>query len=149
LRLKVLFLGLPRARVKKVVWSIEAASSLSMGVTVCCDPGEKLGELVRNSDAVFIDMGLGDANLDLALSTIREHRRDVPVTLIYESEPSGRAFHLARRYDCQLFSEMDRLHRTLTPAEAGRALLKRSAKCETERRLMEISLSTGPCSTGE
>jgi hypothetical protein len=149
LRLKTLFLGLPRERVKRVVSSIEAASSLSMGVTVCCDPGEKLGELVSSCDAIFINRHLDDSTLEISLSTIRRHHDTVPVTLVYESEPNGKAFLLAKKYDCWLFSEMDRLERTMTPAEVGEALLVRSAKDETHKRLMEISLCTGPCSTGD
>ena len=149
MRLKTLFLGLSRERVQSVVSSIEAASSLSMGVTVCCDPGEKLAELVSSCDAVFINRHLDDSTLDLSLSTIRKHRDAVPVTLVYESEPDGNAFLLAKRYACWLFSETDRLRRTLTPAEVGEALLRESAKDETQKRLMEISLCTGPCSTGD
>jgi hypothetical protein len=149
LRLKALFLGLPRARVKRVISSIEAASAISIGATMCDDPGEKLGELVCGSDAVFINRHLDGTRLERSLSEIREHRDDVPVTLIYESEPNGEAFLFATRYDCWLFSEMDRLGRTLSPAEVGEALLRKRSRGETERRLMEISLCTGPCSTGD
>ncbi|MFH1313168.1 MAG: hypothetical protein ABIJ00_08045 [Candidatus Eisenbacteria bacterium] len=149
MRLKTLFVGLPRARVQKVVSSVEAASSLRLGVTVCSDPGDRLGELVSRCDAVFMNRHIDDARLDLSLSAIREHRDDVPVTLVYESEPDGKAFVFARKYDCWLFSENDRRNRTLTPAEVGEGLLRESARDETKKRLMEISFSTGPCSTGE
>jgi hypothetical protein len=72
----------------------------------------------------------------------------MPVALVYDAEPDGKAFLLANRYDCQLFSELDQLGRTLTPTEIGEMLLMRLAGAEIERRLMEISCCTGPCSTG-
>jgi hypothetical protein len=149
MKFNALFVGLSRARVKKLVSSIETASSLTMGVTVSYDPGEKLGDLVSSCDIIFIGTRLENTRIELSLKTVREHRDDLPVALIYESEPNGNAFLFARKYNCYLFSETDRDQRTLAPAEVGEVLPNQSAGGETEQRLVEISLCTGPCSTGD
>jgi hypothetical protein len=149
MRCKALFIGMAKTRVKQVVSSVERSSSLTMGVTVCHDPGERLGELLSGCDVIFMGMTLQNGRTEQLLKTIREHRDNVPVALVYESDPSGNAFLFAKKYNCMLFSERDRHQRTIAPAEVGEELLKNSARDETERRLMDVSRSTGPCTCGD
>ena len=149
MRCKALFVGMSRARAGQLVSAIEKASSVTLGVTVCYDPGEKLGELISGCDVLFLGMHLENGRIEQLLGAVRRHRDRLPVALVYESEPNGNAYLFAKKYNCLLFSEMDRHQRTLAPAEVGEELLRHSARDETERRLMEVSHCTGPCSSGE
>jgi hypothetical protein len=149
-QLKALFLGFTHKRVKRITSAIEAAvEEVSIAATVQKRPGARMTAQLEDAHAVFVSRDLEDDLLERTLETVRDRRSDIPIALIYDSEPDGKAFLLANKYDCQLFSELDRLGRTLAPWEIGELLLVRLAAAEIERRLMEISCCSGPCSTGD
>jgi hypothetical protein len=149
MQLKALFWGLSQKRVNQIVSAIEEATDIAIDATTQRQPGPKMGELLDDADAVFISRSLEEDLLERTLKTVRKHHSEIPVALIYGSEPDGKAFLLANTYNCQLFSELDRMGRTLAPWEIGEMLLLRLAGAEIERRLMEISCFSGPCSTGD
>jgi hypothetical protein len=147
-RLKALFIGFSHERVKKVVAAIEAAAEITIAAAAHRRLSPKVAKQLDDFHVVFVNSGLEDRVLAGALTTIRKCHSGLPVALVYGQEPDGKDFLLANRFDCQLFSELDHLGRTLTPNEIGEELLMRLAGAEIERRLMEISCCTGPCSTG-
>lgn len=149
MRLRSLFLGLSDSKLASVASSIEAASSVDLITLRCDEQNKRLDEAVYECDAIFISRHLKDTGLERRLRTIRKHRPEVPVVLVYDNDVDGKAFLFARKYDCWLFSDADRLGRTLTPVEVGAALLKRCDEQQVEKRLMAISLCSGPCSTGD
>ena len=148
MQVKALFLGFSRRRVKDLVESIEKGSPVSIAVTSRREVAEDSDALGGDYDIVFLDRTLGDRKLGKILRSARRRCEATPAVLVYDSEPDGRAFAIASEHDCLLYSEKDRLKRGLTPAEIGEAIKVEVENSGIERRLMEVSMSTGPCSTG-
>jgi hypothetical protein len=148
LKVRALFLGFSEARVKRVVSAIEATSLFTMEATVRDNPAEKQDPSLQGFDAIFVSTDLPSNQLRAALRWTSRCTEDSPTVLVYGSEPDGRAFMLASRYDAWLFSEMDRLRRGLTPQEVGERLWERLQGKSVLERLIEVSLCSGPCSTG-
>jgi hypothetical protein len=148
MQLRTAFVGVSSARSKRVISAIRAASEAELTAVHLSGQDNRSSRLTDEFHAVFIDRSLKDAELEAWLSTVRRSNPGLPVILIYQSEPDGRAFLLASRYDCWLFGEADRMGRTLSPAELGEALVRSAAERSVEHRLMAVSLSAGPCSTG-
>jgi hypothetical protein len=149
LRVRTLFIGFTKARIKSITSSIEGSSETILVNTRTKDLDASFGELAGKHEAVFIDRDLDEARLVRILEDVRACRPDIPIVLVYGCEPDGRSYLMANRFDCWLFSENDRMDRTLRPAEIGDALAGRSSDSDIERRLFEVSLTAGPCSTGE
>lgn len=153
MRITALFIGLAKARVERIASSIEKVSEITLvtsraGGSTGDLAGRNLSELISVTDAVFVDRDREDMELERLLGSIRECQTEMPIVLVYESEPDGKCFMLANKFECWLFSDSDHLERTLTPSELGEALAEVAEKRAVERRLFEISLSSGPCSTG-
>jgi hypothetical protein len=132
---------------RSIVSSVKKGSKLTLTAVVSSESEDLSHGALERCDAVFINREIKEARLIGALETIREYPLEIPVVLTYEAEPDGKAYLLANRYECLLFSEMDRLKRALTPADIGEALREKTLDDMT-RRLMGISLCSGPCSTG-
>ena len=147
MRVKVGFIGFSEAGAEQVKYVIESASNAVLEAVVLeGSVGDMAG--VRDSfGGIFIAGDLDDSDIEARLKTIRE-QSSLPVVLTYQSEPDGRAFVLARRFDCWLFGENDDTGRTLSASELGEALGRSAAQRSIEHRLMEVALSAGPCSTG-
>jgi hypothetical protein len=149
MEIKALFLGFSKRRVNSLVDSIEKGSLVSIEATTRKEVKEESEALGGEYDILFLDRTLGDRKLGNLLRRVRRQCEATPAVLVYDSEPDGQAFAIASEHDCLLYSEKDRLKRGLTPAEIGEAI---EAELETpgiQRRLMEVSLCTGPCSTGK
>jgi hypothetical protein len=147
-KLKAAFVGISPARSKGVVSVIESASEAELTATHLTGPsgtGKRPGD---DFDAIFINRDLKESQLQDWLRAVRQGDPGLPVVLVYRSEPDGRAFLLAKKFDCWLFTEDDRMGRTLSPAELGTALVRKAEERSVQHRLMEVSLSAGPCSTG-
>ncbi|MFZ1947020.1 MAG: hypothetical protein WAW06_05690 [bacterium] len=149
MKLKALCVGLTAARAKKVVTSLERALPLEAEVKMAEARETDLAGRAARCDVIFVGAVMGQKALGTLLDAIRGKAGSVPVVLVYEAEPDGRIFQLALRHDCWLYSEMDRLKRGLTADELAEALRARAEGGETTSRLMDISLSSGPCSTGD
>jgi hypothetical protein len=148
LRISSIFVGIPQARVKTIVTSIEKASEVVFETIPVNHAETKLESLLKQAQVVFLNRHLAQHRLTKILEDIRRASPDLPVVLTYQADPDGDTYLLAARFDCWLFSETDRFGRTLTPAEIGEALKERAANDLLQRRLMEVSLCAGPCSTG-
>jgi hypothetical protein len=148
MEVKALFLGFSKRRVKSLVESIEAGSRVSLEATARREVTEETEVLDGDYDILFLDRKLGDRKLGSLLERARRQCEATPAVLVYESEPDGRAFAIASEHDCILYSEMDRLKRGLTPGEIGDAIEAELKSPGIEKRLMEVSLSSGPCRTG-
>ncbi len=148
MQLRTAFVGVSPARSKRVISAIRAASEAELTAVHLSGQDNRSRWLREELHAVFIDHNLEDAELEAWLGMVRRSNPSLPVILIYQSEPDGRSFLLANRYDCWLFGEADRMGRTLSPAELGEALIRSAAERSVEHRLMAVSLSSGPCSTG-
>ena len=148
MRVRTLFIGLAKARIRRIVSSIEEASQASLVTSRAGISDGNLSELIAASDAVFVGRDQEERNLTRLLGDIRKHHTNIPVVLTYESEPDGKSFMLSGKFDCWLFSDSDHLGRTLTPAEIGEALAGGTDSRTIEQRLFEVSRSAGPCSTG-
>lgn len=149
MEIKALFLGFSRRRMKSLVESIETGSNVSVDATARKEVGGESGDLAGEFDILFLDRNLGDRKLASLLRRVRRSCEATPAVLVYEDEPDGRAFAIASEHDCLLYSEKDRLKRGLTPLEIGEAIKSELEGPGIERRLMEVSLSSGPCSTGK
>jgi hypothetical protein len=149
MEIKALFLGFSKRRVKSLVDSIENGSRVSVFATARKEVPDTGESLSADYDILFLDRSLGDRKLGSLLKKVRRECEATPAVLVYDTEPDGRAFALASEHDCLLYSEKDRLKRGLSPAEIGNAIEAELRTTRVERRLMEISLSSGPCSTGE
>ncbi len=147
MQVKALFLGFSKRRVKSLVESIEKGSRLSVEATTHREVGSDGGDL-GGYDILFLDRGLGERKLGSLLRRAGRGSEATPAVLVYDREPDGRAFAIASEHDCLLYSEKDRLSRGLTAAEIGEAIKAEVDACGVDRRLMEVSLSSGPCSTG-
>ncbi len=140
------FIGFSQARTRSIASAIEGASEIAIEPVIVRDTWTD-GELGEVS-SVFINREMDEKELARWLETIRDASADIPIVLVYGSQPDGKCYLLSNRFDCWLFSEKDRLERTLTAAEVGRALANETPDSAFERRLFEVSLSAGPCSTG-
>jgi hypothetical protein len=148
-KLRAVFVGISPARSKGIVSAIGAASDAELTAVHLKAPGTALRAATGEAfDAVFINCDLEESQLRTWIGASRKSDPKQPIILVYRSEPDGRAFSIASRYDCWLFGDEDRIGRTLSPAELGEALLRGAAERSIEHRLMEVSLSAGPCSTG-
>jgi hypothetical protein len=148
MEIKALFLGFPKRRVKSLVDSIETGSNVSVKATARKEMGSESEDIAGDYDILFLDRGLGDRKLASLLRRVRRSCEATPAVLVYEDEPDGNAFAIASEHDCLLYSEKDRLKRGLSPTEIGEAIEAEVEGPGIERRLMEVSLSSGPCSTG-
>jgi hypothetical protein len=97
---------------------------------------------------VFVNREVKESRLAWLLDHIRERHPEIPIVLTYGTEPDGKAYLYANRYDCMLFSETDRHGRTLNARELAETLRRRLLDSDVTRKLMELSMSSGPCSTG-
>jgi hypothetical protein len=148
-RFRVAFLGFAGPRARRIVEAIGRSSSLEVEPVVVEDDKAESAELANGYGAVFVSTDLGAARLAGLVGEIRRENPHVPVVLTYGTEPDGKAFELARTEDCWLFSEIDSLKRGLTAEEIARELEAKSEASELSSRLMEISMLSGPCSTGD
>ena len=146
---KMLFVDLRQERVRTIVTSIETASDLKIASTATSGLDPDSHENLEDCLAVFISRDLKESRLVQVLDFLSENHPEIPVVLTYGAELDGRAYLYARKYDCLLFSEKDRFGRTLTAGELAEALQKRSPQSDVTRKLMELSMSCGPCSTGD
>lgn len=149
MKLKALFVGLPAARAKKVATSIERDLPVGLEVTMAETREADLAGRASRYNVIFVGAGMGQKVVGALLDDIRGKAGSVPVVLVYDAEPNGRIFQQALRHDCWLYSEMDRLKRGLTADELAEALWTRAEGGKTTSRLMDISFSSGPCSTGD
>jgi hypothetical protein len=149
LRVRAVFIELAEGRVRSIVSSIEESSDLIISSKLARGSSEALGGILNRSDVVFVNRNQKESNLTTLLGSIRQRRADIPIVLVYASEPDGKSYLLANRFDCWLFSEKDTLQRTLTSAEIGETLADRTRDAAIEQRLLEVSLCAGPCSTGK
>jgi hypothetical protein len=149
LELRVLFTGLSAARARSIVKTLEKAQSPAMEATIAERVEEGQAALASRLDAVFVSTEIGSSLLTYLIEETRRRNSRVAIILTYGSEPGGKAFDLARRHECRLFSEMDRLQRGLTVAELAEELGEVLEVKQIRSRLMEVSLSSGPCSTGD
>ena len=148
MEVKALFLGFSRRRVKSLVESIEKGSRVSVEAVSRKEVTGETEALGGDFDILFLDRKLGDRKLGSLLKRVRRECEATPAVLVYETEPDGRAFAIASEHDCLLYSENDRLKRGLTPDEIGEAIKAELDGPDIGKRLMEVSLSSGPCSTG-
>ena len=148
MRVKALFVELAEARARTIVSSVERSSDVTISITLASGSKVAFAELLDKSDVIFVNRCQRESKLIRLLETVRRCRPGIPVVLIYETEPDGKSYLLANRFDCWLFSEKDRLQRTLTSAEIGEALAETIQDVAIEQRLLEVSLCAGPCSTG-
>jgi hypothetical protein len=149
MKIRAVFIGSTKRAIDQIVECIEAASSIEIDAVKRECTCRDLRAVVAASDAVFVDRAVETRSIEKVLRLIRQHCSDIPVVITYQDEPDGRTFVLARRYDCLLFSPKDKLGITLTPAEVATALEESLSAACAEQKLMEISLCTGPCSTGD
>ena len=140
------FIGFSQPRTRSIVSAIEGDSEIAIEPLKVRDAwtGDESGEM----SSVFINREMDDTELNRWLETIRDVSEYIPIVLVYGSQPDGKSYLLSNRFDCWLFSEKDRLERTLTAAEIGKAIADEAPDSAFERRLFEVSLSAGPCSTG-
>lgn len=148
MRVKVGFIGFSEAGTERVISVIEAASNAILEAAVLKGPAGGIGKITESFDGIFIAGNLDNSEIEVWLKPIREQFPGLPVVLTYQSQPGGRAFLLASRFDCWLFGENDDTGRTLSAAELGEALGRSAAQKTVEHHLMEVALSAGPCSTG-
>ena len=148
MEIKALFLGFSKRRVKSLVDSIEKGSLVSIEATARKDVKKEREALDGEYDILFLDRSLGGRKLGSLLKRMRHQCEITPAVLVYDSEPDGQAFAIASEHDCLLYSEKDRLKRGLTPSEIGEAIKAELASPDIEQRLMDVSMSSGPCSTG-
>jgi hypothetical protein len=148
LKVNVLFIGFKQARVRRIASALRSAADLGIvpsggsrrAGTAAWDP--------EDYDAVFISRDIDESCLAEALEDVRDKKPDMPLVLVHGGDPDGKAFLLANRYECLLYSELDSLGRTLTAGELAGTLKERLSEGGLGRKLMELSLSCGPCSTG-
>jgi len=149
LRFRVAFVGFAGPRARRIADAIGRSSSLSVEPVVVKEGKADSVELANGFGAVFVSTDLGAGRLAALVVEIRRENPHVPVVLTYGTEPGGKVFELARTEDCWLFSEIDPLKRGLTAEEIARELEAKDEASELSSRLMEISMLSGPCSTGD
>ncbi|MGD9141238.1 MAG: hypothetical protein PVJ42_06825 [bacterium] len=148
MEIKALFLGFSKRRVKSLVDSIEKGAQVSVEAVSRREVAGEKEALCGDYDILFLDRKLGERKLGSLLTRARRECEATPAVLVYENEPDGSAFAIASEHDCLLYSENDRLKRGLTPDEIGDAIVAEVYRPGINKRLMEVSLSSGPCSTG-
>lgn len=140
------FIGFSEERTWSIVSAIEDASDTVIESIALRDTWT--GDGPGGIGSVFVNREIDELELKRWLDNIRDVSVDIPIVLVYGSEPDGKSYMLSNRFDCWLFSEKDRLERTLTAADIGKALADGEPDSAFERKLFEVSLSAGPCSTG-
>jgi hypothetical protein len=140
------FIGFTQARIRSIARALEDASDIVIEALEVRGPWS--GDRPNGIGSIFINREIDERELNRWLDTIRDVSVDIPIVLVYGSEPDGKSHMLCNRFDCWLFSERDKIERTLTAADIGKALADGEPDSEFERRLFEVSLSAGPCSTG-
>jgi hypothetical protein len=145
---KALFVGIRQSRVSGLVASVHKASGLRLDPTVIS--GLRTADRVDLGTyrAVFVSRDIKQAELIEMLDGIRRTHPALPVVLVYGASPDGRAFLLSNRFGCMLYSELDRFGRTLTGQELAEALQATVSEGDVIRKMMELSMCSGPCSTG-
>jgi hypothetical protein len=149
LKARVLFIGIGQTRVSDIAASIEEASGLELEPIITSGFRRPDRQRLGGFRAVFISRDLKQPGLVEALESIRGGHPDIPVVLVYGTDPDGQAFLFSNRFGCMLYSELDRFGRTLTSSELGEALQSTSPEDGLARKMMELSMCYGPCSTGE
>ena len=145
--MKALLIGFPAARAEKLAKTFGDARIETE--TVSADGAMALRPVaVAPAGAVFLNTEMGVRRLQNVVERLRKASARIPIVLTYGAEPGGRLFEMACKHDCWLFSEADRLARGLTAQEVIEALKRREAD-ETRSRLVDVSLCSGPCSTGD
>jgi hypothetical protein len=147
MQVAALFIGFTKPRATATAKAIGRAGRfvLETAVTKDLDDG---ADLAGRFDAVFLSAEVGSKPLGQVLAKIRQTSRELVIVLVYGAEPDGWLFHLAARHDCWLTSAEDRMKRGLTLEEVADGLAARQEGRDLRSRLMEITLSSGPCSTG-
>jgi hypothetical protein len=140
------FIGFSQHRIRSIVSAIEGSSDICIEAAEMPDTWS--GEMPGEIRSIFINREIDEKKLTRWLEGVRDVSAEMPLVLVYGSEPDGKSYMFSNRFDCWLFSEKDRLERTLTAPEIGRALAAEAPDSAFERRLFEVSLSAGPCSTG-
>lgn len=149
MNLRVLFIGFPKTRAKRLVEALARSANLEIAVTASDDAGENEADLASRLDVVFVSTEIGSRRLGPWVEQVRRDNHSIPIVLTYGREPDGWTFQISSRYDCWLFSETDCLGRGLNPDELGEALRARVETGEIRSRLIDISACSGPCSTGD
>jgi len=148
LKISLLFLGFTKARVRSIVSAIEGASTLEIDPVMASGIRGFGGQCPGKHRAVFVNRDLKQDRLTKVLEAVRANPGEIPVVLVYHKDPDGRDFLYSNKYGCLLFSECDRFGRTLTAAELAERLTEASPEDDLTRKLLELSLSCGPCSSG-
>ena len=146
--MKALLIGFSAARTARIAKVFRAPGVQVETVSVDGSAAHDWAASFARADAVFLNTEMGLKRLTGFVERARKARTGLPIVLTYGDEPTGRHFEIARRYDCWLFSEADRLARGLTAREIADALEARESE-ETRSRLVDVSLCSGPCSTGD
>lgn len=147
--LRVALVGFTAGRAKRLAATVQGAMSLGLEATNLSAAKADPAGLAATFDAVFVSTELGPRRLAALVADLRRESAHTPIVITYGAEPGGKIFQLAATLDCWLFSEIDRLERGLTPDELAEELQERKEASEMGSRLMEISLLSGPCSTGD
>jgi hypothetical protein len=147
--MRAAFIGFPQARMKRIIGVLERAGSPRLEVAAGVRSGEGVADQVCRPEIVFINAETGHRELAQTVEGVRLGNARMPVVLVYGAETTGKLFDLARRYDCWLFGENDHLGRGLTADEVAEAIAERLEASQVRSRLMQVSMSSGPCSTGD
>jgi len=147
--MRAAFIGLGQARIKKIVEALERAGCPRLEVTAGWRAVEGAASQPGRPEVIFVNADAGGKDLAHTVEAVRLAEPRMPVVLVYGGEPTGRLFDLARRHDCWLFGESDNLKRGLTADEVAEELADRLEARQMRARLMQVSLSSGPCSTGD
>jgi hypothetical protein len=147
--MRAAFIGFTQVRMKRIIGVLERAGSPRLETTAGGRSKEGGADQVRPPEIVFINAETDSKELTQAVEGVRLGNARMPVVLVYGAEPTGKLFDLARRYDCWLFGEADHLGRGLTADEVAEALAERLEASQMRSRLMQVSMSSGPCSTGD
>lgn len=149
MQIAALFIGLEESRVSEITTSIQKPCDITIQATSSDYPHRRLKALLEDMDVVFVNRNVKDSKLVQLLERIREYAPDVPIVLTYGSEPDGNAYLYSNKFDCWLFSEKDRLGRTLTAEDLAQGIVRQTSDRRLGKMLMELSLCAGPCSTGD
>lgn len=134
---------------KRIICALERAGSPRLEVVAGARGSEGPADKVCRPEVVFVNADAGGRDLARTVEGIRLGDPRMPVVLVYGAEPTGKLFDLARRCDCWLFGESDSLGRGLTANEVAEELADRFEANQMRSRLMQVSMSSGPCSTGD
>ena len=145
--MKALMIGFPAARAGKIARILRAAG---IEIETVSAEGAVAPHLVAAppAPAAFVNAEMGMKRLQNLMERLRKASASMPIVLTYGAEPAGKLFEMARKFDCWLFSQTDRHARGLTADEIVEAL-GRYESDETRSRLVDVSLCSGPCSTGD